>query len=116
MPASLRSILLLLNTFTGVRERGLLVRSDTDHQMVATIRLSAHTRGAEMNTGTMWLDPAHQELASYVVRSALELSQRWSPRSRVEVTIPTWEPALIEAATASEFAPAHESHTMGMKL
>jgi ribosomal protein S18 acetylase RimI-like enzyme len=116
MAASIRFILLLLNTFTGVRERGLLVRTDTDHQMVAAMRLSAHTRGAEMNTCTMWLDQAHHELAPYLVRAALRLSQHWSPRSRLELTVPTWEPALIEAATASDFAPVHESHSMGMTL
>jgi hypothetical protein len=112
----MRIIVRLLNTFTGVREGGLLVRTDTGHQLVAAIRLSAHTRGADMNTCTMWLDPAHQELAPDLVRAALGLSQHWSPRSRVELTVPSWEPALIEAATASEFAPSHESHAMGMKL
>jgi hypothetical protein len=116
MAASIRLIAVLLNTLSGVRERGLLVSTDTEHQVVAAIRLSAHTRGAEMNTCTMWLDPGRQELASYLVRSALRLSQQWSPRSRVELTVPTWEPALIEAATASEFVPAHQSHAMGMKL
>jgi ribosomal protein S18 acetylase RimI-like enzyme len=116
MAASIRVILQLLNTFTGVRERGLLVRSATDRQIVAAMRLSAHTRGAEMNTCSMWLDPAHQELASYLVRSALGLSHRWSPKSRVELTVPSWEPELIEAATACGFVSAHESHSMGMKL
>jgi ribosomal protein S18 acetylase RimI-like enzyme len=117
MPASLRLILRLLNTFTGVRERGIVVRStSTDRQIVAALRLSAHTRGTEMNTCSMWLDQAHQELAPYLVSSALALSQHWSPRSRIELTVRTWEPALIEAATASDFVSAHESHSMGMKL
>jgi ribosomal protein S18 acetylase RimI-like enzyme len=114
--ASVRIILLLLNTFAGVREHGLVVSTATDQRNVAALRLSAHTRGAEMNTCTLWLDPAHQELVPYLVRSALGLSQKWSPRSRLELTVPTWEPALIEAASASEFAPAHETQAMGMKL
>ncbi len=64
----------------------------------------------------LWLDPAHQQLAPYLVRSALRLSQRWDPRSRLEFSIPSWAPALIEAATADDFAPAYQSHEMGMKL
>jgi hypothetical protein len=114
--ASIRIILLLLNAFSGVRERGLLVRTHPDQQIVAAIRLSAHIRGTEMNTCTMRLDPAHQELAPYLVRSALGMSQHWSPRSRTQLIVPTWEPTLIEAATASDFVSAHESHSMGMKL
>jgi GNAT superfamily N-acetyltransferase len=116
MAASIRFLLLLLNTFTGIRERGLLVRTGTDQQIVAAMRLSAHTRGAEMNTCTMWLDQAHGELASYLVRSALRMSQHWSPRSRIELTVPIWEPALVEAATANDFVLAVEGHSMGMKL
>jgi ribosomal protein S18 acetylase RimI-like enzyme len=116
MPASLGFLLRLLNTLTGVRERGLLVRTNTDQQVVAAIRLSAHTRGTEMNSSTLWLDPAHSVLAPYLVSSVLHLSRQWSPRSRIELTVPTWEPSLIEAATASDFAPAHESYSMGMKL
>jgi ribosomal protein S18 acetylase RimI-like enzyme len=116
MAASIRLILQLLNTFTGVRERGLLVRAGTDQQSVAAIQLSAHTHGSEMNTSRIWLDPAHGELAPYLVTSALRMSQQWSPRSRVELTVPTWEPALVTAATAGEFATVHQSHSMGMKL
>lgn len=115
MAASIRFLLLLVNTFAGIRERGLLVRS-ADQQIVAALRLSVHTRGAEMNTCTMWLDQAHGELGSYLVRSALRMAQRWSPKSRIELTVPTWEPALVEAATANDFALAVEAHSMGMKL
>ena len=114
--ASIRIILQLLNTFTGVRERGVQVRTGSDQRSVAAIRLGAHTRGAEMSTCRMWLDPAHDELAPYLVGTALRLSQHWSPRSRIELTVPNWESAHIAAATASEFTPAHESHSMGMKL
>ena len=42
----------------------------------------------------------------------------WRPvltRRRIELTVPSWEPALIEAVTASQFTPTHESYSMGMK-
>lgn len=116
MAPGMRLLMLTLAITSGIRQRGWLVRTTAGQQIVAAIQLSAHTHGVGMNMCTIWLDQAHRELATYLVRFALHLSHQWSPKSRIELTIPSWEPALIEAATASDFARAFEGQSMGMKL
>lgn len=116
MPASIRLFLSLISAFSGIKESGLLVRASADEQIVATVQLSAHLRGSGMNTCAMQLDPAHGDLAPYLMRYALRTFHQRSPKNRIELSIPMWEPALIQAARAHDFTQTHEFHSMGLTV
>lgn len=115
-PGSVRLLESLVNGFSGIHEPGFVVRTEEDGQVVATVRLSAHTRGTGMNSCTAQLDPAHAALAPYLTRSALRTFQRLSPKNRIEWSVSTWETALLDAARAEGFEVVHESHVLGMLL
>lgn len=115
-PASVRLFMGMLNTFSGVQERGLLVRAEADQQIVATLRLTAYRGSGGMNTCTIQLDPAHDALAPYLIQKMLHTFEQVSPKNRIAIGIPAWEAALIEAAESSGFTRVTEYHSMGMKL
>jgi hypothetical protein len=106
----------LLNTFSGVREVGLVVEEDKDRHVVATARLRATTRGIGMNECRMTLDPERAELASALVSASLSTIRQLSPRNRVRCAVETWQPELLDAALAGGFTPQFEDLRLGMKL
>jgi ribosomal protein S18 acetylase RimI-like enzyme len=119
-PPSMRTVFWLMNSLSGVQERGLVIRTDKDKtagdSTVATAFVSAHTRGSAMNFSRLLLDPAHPQLADHLVASTLDTFRRLSPRSRIECQIPTWQPDLLVAAKLCGFQEQYESHTMGMQV
>ncbi len=115
-PASMQLVISLINTFSGVHDRGLVIRADSGREIVATARLSAHTRGSGMNFCAVMLDPEHSKLAPYLFKSTLGTLQQLSPHNRIQCQVPTWQPALIEAAQSSGFREHTEGHSLGMEL
>ena len=115
-PPSIQVVMWLINSFSGVRDRGLVVRADREQQVVATTSLSAHIRGSGMNVCGMMLDPEHGQLAPHLLHSVLRTFQQLSPHNRIQCRIPNWQPALIEAARSSGFSEQCEGHSLGMKL
>jgi hypothetical protein len=64
----------------------------------------------------MRIDPAHAELASYLVQNLMRTMQRLSPGRRTEFVIPQWQGMVIEAANAGGCAKRLEYDRMGMIL
>ena len=120
MPPSMRMVFGLMNSLSGVRERGIVIRAGKHNAgtepPVATAVVSAHTRGTSMNSARIMLDPEHHQLADHLVASTLDTFRRLSPRSRIECHIPTWQPELLAAAKLCGFQEQYEGHTMGMKV
>jgi len=112
----LNLVIRLLNTFSGARELGLVVRDGKEQQVVATANITAQTRGTGMNVCRIVLDPEHTQLAPPLVSTILSTSRQLSPRNRVECRIDNWQPKLIDAATSSGFKRQYEYHRLGMKL
>jgi ribosomal protein S18 acetylase RimI-like enzyme len=119
MPPSMRTVMRLMNAFSGVRESGIVIRAGRDNASteppVATAVVTAHTRGSSMNSTRIMLDREHGQLADHLVASTLDAFRRLSPKSRIETHIPTWQPELLAAAKLSGFQEQYESHTMGMQ-
>lgn len=116
MPASMQIVVRLINSLSGVHDRGLVMRAEGGQQIVATMALDAHGRGNGMNSCRLLLDPAHGQLAPYLVRATLRTFAQLSPRNRIQCHIPNWQTALIEAARSGGFTEQHGSHSMGMRL
>jgi ribosomal protein S18 acetylase RimI-like enzyme len=121
MPPSMRTVMWLLNSFSGVRESGIVIRAGKDHaagteMTVATALLSAHMRRSSMSSCRFRLDSEHVQLADHLVASSLEDFRRLSPRSRIECEIPTWQPELLAATQLCGFQEQYSHHTMGMQV
>jgi hypothetical protein len=62
------------------------------------------------------LDPAHPEMASFMVAHIVSTIQRLSPGRRIELEFESWQPALIEAAEKLGCKKRFTANRLGMKL
>jgi hypothetical protein len=116
IPASMRVVTRLINSLSGVHDRGLIVRTAGGRQIVASTSLEAHARGRGRNVCRMLLDPTHGQLAPYLVNATLSIFARLSPRNRIQCHIPHWQSALINAAESSGFRRQYDSRSLGITL
>lgn len=69
-----------------------------------------------LNDAGIDLDPAHPELATFLVAHAVTTMQSLSPGRRIEFDFESWQPALIEAAESIGCKKRFGAHRLGMKL
>lgn len=62
------------------------------------------------------LDPAHPEMASFIVAHTISTIQRLSPGRRIELEFESWQPALIEAVEKLGCKKRFTANRLGMKL
>ncbi len=102
--------------FETVRDRNIIVRRARDHVVVARAGWSVSKRGKGTNQIRVRLDPAHADLASYLVRKTLTEVLAASPSLRVETFLPDWMPFIARAVEALGFVRRTSHKSMGMKL
>lgn len=78
------------------------------------LTFEARRRGASQCE--LILDPAHADIASYLARRAIQRIRRVSRRGPIQISVPTWEQPLLEAALAAGFERRLEMHSLGMVL
>lgn len=76
------------------------------------------TTATQKGTSSIWaqLDPEHPELAPYIVSDALKAVTALSPKLRIQFSVPSWMPALSEAAEELGFTKRLEYHGLGLIL
>lgn len=62
------------------------------------------------------LDPAHPEMAAFMLAHIISTIQRLSPGRRIELELESWQPALIEAAEKLGCKKRFTANRLGMKL
>jgi ribosomal protein S18 acetylase RimI-like enzyme len=119
-PATVRTATWLMNSTSGVRDCGIIIRAGKgkagSEPPVASAVASAHTRGSGMNSASIRLDPEHPQLADQLVASTLDMFRQLSPRSHIECDIPTWQPELLAAAKLCGFQEQYVHHNMGIQM
>jgi hypothetical protein len=73
-------------------------------------------KGKGTNQIRVRLDPAHPDLAPYLVRRALSEVFAKSPALRVDLFVPTWMPEVAHEAGTLGFVKRTSNRMMGMKL
>jgi len=69
-----------------------------------------------LNDAGIDLDPAHPELADFLVAHAISSMQSLSPGRRIEFMFESWQPALTEAAESLGCKRLYGEHHLGMKF
>ncbi|OIN89861.1 MAG: hypothetical protein AUJ21_09105 [Anaerolineae bacterium CG1_02_58_13] len=77
---------------------------------------SCRTKQGGMNSAGFDLDPAHPELAQFMLAHAISTIQAASPGRRIEFNFSDWQPALFQAAEAFGVKKRFGSHRMGLKF
>lgn len=115
-PPSMRLLIKIARKAQGVREERIGVHTASEGQTVAWGESTARIRPGGLNGIRLQMDPAHAELAPYLLQHLIRTTQQVSPGRRIEFGIPHWQDALIKAAEAAGCTKRYEYHRMGLAL
>lgn len=115
-PAVLRALAPVLRFLETTRDHDVIVRRAKDEVVVARAGWSVSKKGKGTNQIRVRLDPAHPDLAPYLVRRALGEILAESPSLRVEIFLPSWMPAVAREVEALGFARRASHKSMGREL
>lgn len=115
-PAVLRPFLPLVFRAMGARAYAFEARHTVDHMVVARASANVRTRKGGTNMIRLMLDPGHGALAPALLAFLVCAIEQRSPGRRIEMAIPHWQAALIDAALNAGFARRMDAISMGMVL
>jgi hypothetical protein len=97
----------LLTAFSALRQiltmrkiETFIVRSQDTQQVAGLASYFARMRPGGVNTIEIRIDPAQPAIAPFLLTYILGCAQKAGKGQRIKFKIPTWQPALIEAAEA----------------
>lgn len=115
-PLLMRALWPLASFAQGMREERFIIRSVQEDQVVARARTLTPTRGVGVVNLDARLDPAHSEIAAYLVGKMLQTAVTLSPGFRVEISVPDWMDALVAAVEGAGFERRYEYRLMGIEI
>jgi ribosomal protein S18 acetylase RimI-like enzyme len=114
-PGPARLLMPVMRAATGVQSEDFVVLGP-DGGVAGYGGFGARVRGGGRHNLRLALDPAHPAPAAFMVRSALGKLLQTGPGHRIDLTVPLWQPALVEAAQAAGFARPADHQTMGLRI
>ena len=84
----------------AVRDGDFAIYTDGDGQLAARGGHTIPTRGTGVNNLRARLDPAHAELAPYLLGKLIHDVMTLSPGRRIDFTVPEWMEDLVSEAEA----------------
>jgi len=115
-PGLIRVLAPVFRFAEGSREHDIVIRREGDRVAVARAGWTVSKSGKGTNSIRVRLDPAHADLACYLVRRALGAVLAKSPALRVILSVPTWMPAVAREAEGLGFVPLSANRMMGLDL
>ncbi|MCX6101550.1 MAG: GNAT family N-acetyltransferase [Candidatus Bipolaricaulota bacterium] len=115
-PWFIRALAPLFRLVEPSRSRDIIVCRASDRLAVARAGWIVSKRGKGTSTIRIRLDPAHVDLAPYVVRRSLHEVLKRSPSLRVEIVVPMWMPDVARELETLGFVKRASSKSMGMRL
>ena len=115
-PLPMRMFAILFHFIENSRDTDLIIRCTGDRVAVARVGWSILKRGKGANSIRVRLDPAHADLAPYLVRRALSSVLERSAELHVELFVPAWMPNVAREAESLGFVRRAASRVMGIKL
>ncbi|MBN2258700.1 MAG: GNAT family N-acetyltransferase [Anaerolineaceae bacterium] len=98
----------------GVREEASIIESSG--RVFAIADHSVRLKPGGVNYISLQVDPAHLELAPYMVHRSIRTVLELSPGRRIEIPTPTWQEGLVQTLTAVGCVPRWEHLNMGIQL
>jgi hypothetical protein len=115
-PLMMRALWPILQLAQGTREEEVVLRTEAEGRIVGRGGYGVPTRGKGLSQLWVRLDPAHAELAPYMLGFLLHAVARLSPGRRVEMFVSQWMKAVVAAAEGAGFERRMEYCRMGRAL
>lgn len=113
-PQILRPLLPLLFRAMGSRPHVFEVRRRADDLLVARIGANVRLRSGGINSINITLDPAHGAIAPALIAFMLRTARQHAPGRRIELTVPAWQRATLDAAFQAGFTTRCDMVSMGI--
>lgn len=107
----IRPLIPLLNSAGGTVTQFAIDHGET---LIARGRYSARTKEGGTNSLALTLHPDHVALAPWLIQYGLNKIISESPGRRIEISLPSWQTPLIEAAQAAGFTINARMVAMGL--
>lgn len=115
-PPLMRLVAPLFLLAQGLLVRSFVVRHVPGGQLIATARSMVRRRAGGTNRLEIELDPAHAALAFPLIAQMLPMVSPAGSSHQVELHLPAWQVALVDAARQAGFALRYEYRSMGLIL
>ena len=115
-PLLLRPVLPLLRLLQRREMKLLLVRRATGGPPIALARYDVPKRAGGCDSIRVQLDPEHPELADHLVAYHLERAITRGPGRRIDLVVPSWMSAVVEAVERHGMSRRVEYHHLGLML
>ena len=115
-PLPIRMFTTLFRFIESSRDTDFVIRRTGDRVAVARVGWSILKRGKGTNSVRIRLDPAHADLAPYLVRRALAGVLERGAELRVELFVPAWMPDVAHEAESLGFVRRTANRVMGINL
>jgi len=115
-PLAMRLLVPIINLVQREKEEDFIVRESATGRVIGRCGYSASLRGKGVNGIRVRLDPAVPEPAEHLVGLMLQKVVSLSPNLRIEIGIPRWMPAILDAAVSYGFEKRVEYMKMGRDL
>jgi len=115
-PVIMRLLRPVVMAAQGTRDEEFIIRTTHQNLIVARGGFTVYKRGKGVDHLNIRLDPAHPDLADYMVRTLLIRVKTLSPENRLECSVPQWMEAVVIALETAGFERRMESHLMGIEL
>lgn len=116
MPLLMRLIWPLIMYAQGMHVDNYGILTAPEGKIVARYGYTIPTRGKGLNNLEIRLDPAHPDLAPFIINDLMHRVVGLSPDRRVEISVPKWMPAVVSAVEAAGFERRLEQCYMGLEL
>jgi GNAT superfamily N-acetyltransferase len=107
-PPLVRLLVPIIDRARGVKDERYVLRDRAEHQVVGRALCQARTRPGGINLLRLAVHAAHGELALALVKAV-------SPGRRIELTVPLWQEAVVEAARQAGYEERVIYHRMGLR-
>jgi predicted N-acetyltransferase YhbS len=114
-PPITRLLIPLILKASGLKAESSIIRTPST-KVVAFGRSEARVQGKGRSEIHASLDPIYAELAPHLIQALLHRVVSLSPGRMVEMRLPEWQSALIDAAKKVGFEQRTRSHQMGILL
>jgi len=115
-PLGMRLLYPILQQAQGMKDSDFVIRTAGEGRLVGRGGYTLPTRGKGVNNVRARLDPAHADLARYLVGTLLHEVTTRSPGHRVDLTVPQWMQSVVAAAEEQGLRRRVEYLMMGMEL
>jgi ribosomal protein S18 acetylase RimI-like enzyme len=115
-PLGMRLLYPILMLAQAMRDGDFAIYADRDGQLVARGGHTIPTRGQGVNNLRARLDPAHADLAPYLMGTLIRDVMTLGPGHRIDFMVPEWMDALVAAAEAHGLQRRMRYLLMGIEL